>query len=228
MAYAISTTNNVPHGDSWRPPLAATRDAATAPSSPEPDNTSPRNPATVVSLSPEAWSALQPDRPELPQHEAPAPRDLGKIMEASRIEMELAKLDALDNARAANTETLHRFQATYTKLRDTPPKPAKILDEEGKERVLKLLEEGGLVLTIPKDGTFGFGKDGVIYMFRSDGTVTAEEDGVATSSKVQQRSLARYADMISWQQNLLRDTSSERAALLASRAALQGDEIATN
>jgi hypothetical protein len=232
MAQAISSSlaQAAPNGGNRSPAIGAEKPEGQAvQSSPQQPEASQRSPATMISLSPEAWDTLRTELsslPALPEYSAPEIRDLSKIGEARQIKAALNKLDELDKARGANTETLNRFQANYEKLRDTPPKPAVVLNEEEKAKALKLLKEAGLTLAIPKDGNYGFGKDGVIYMFKSDGTVTAEEDGVATSQESQQQSLARYTDMISRQQNLLRDTSSERTALLARQGALLGEAVA--
>ncbi|MDB5502160.1 MAG: hypothetical protein JWR89_2062 [Tardiphaga sp.] len=107
----------------------------------------PRRPSHDLFLSTEASGSLQTGLSSLaalPERSAPVIRDLGKIGEAHQIKAALNQLDQLDKARGANTETLNRFQANYKKLRDTPPKPAVVLNEEEKAEALKLLNEAGI------------------------------------------------------------------------------------
>jgi hypothetical protein len=225
-----------PAGDGRPTPIDASRlkyhgDAAAALSQASPSDT----PATVVTFSAEARDQLSSlTLPELPERPAlalsdPAPSsrlppfDFERHRKLAELEMKLGLLDRLEDMRAGRAESLKNLEASYIKMRDTPPKAAVKLDAKGVEKALKMLKDAGVALRIPgKDGNFGYGQDGVIYMFKGDGTVTAEENGVATSLENQQRALSQMDDMRVRLHDWLRDTSAERAALVAQRDALTG------
>lgn len=85
-----------------------------------------------------------------------------------------------------------------------------------------MLKDAGRTLTIPggKDGGYGFVQDGVQYNFKGDGTVTAQQEDVATSPQAQQEWLARLENSINHVSGFLTDTSARRDALTAQRNAL--------
>jgi hypothetical protein len=221
LAYAAPSSNNrSPAIGAEKPEGQAVQSSQQQPETPQ------RSPATIVSLSPEALDTLRtalPSLPALPEYSALEIRDLGRIGESRQIKWKLSELDQLDKARAANAESLKRMQLSYNKMRDTPPKAPVLLNAEDTAKALQMLKDAGRVLTIPEGGNYGYVEDGVQYMFKSDGTVTTQEEGVATSLEVQQDTLAKYADTISYFQNQLRDIAPERAALLARQGALLGD-----
>jgi hypothetical protein len=205
-------------------------------------NDSDRGPATQVSLSQDAMDHL--NVAQLPVREigrqappssrgtdpamqklaeAMTPEALDKFHQLHDLNLKISEIDRNEAARDSNTAALARFQASYEKTRDTPPKPAVVLNAADTEKALQMLKDAGVALTIPgKDGNFGYGKDGIQYMFRGDGTVTTQEESVATSFEMQQKMLSADQEAMSYYSNLLQDRSGERAALAAQRDALLG------
>jgi hypothetical protein len=230
MSQAISSSlaYAAPSGDNRPSAIAAERpEGQAAPSSPQPES-SPRSPATVVSLSPDAWGALHTELsslPALPAYIGPTPADMARFGEARQVQSKLRDLDQLDKAHAANQEALKNLQSSYDTMRDNAPKAPVALNAEGTAKALQMLKDAGRILSIPRGGNYGYVQDGIQYMFKSDGTVTTQQEGVATSLAGQQEALAKFAGTLAYFQNQLRDTAPERAALVARQATLQGDAV---
>jgi hypothetical protein len=155
--------------------------------------------------------------------EAMTPEALDKFDQLHDLNLKISEIDRTEDARDSNTAALAHLQESYKKLRDTPPKPAVLLNAADTEKALQMLKDAGVALKIPgKDGNFGYVKDGIQYMFRGDGTVTTQEEGVATSFEMQQKMLSSDQEAMSYYSNQLQDTSATRAALVAQRNALLG------
>ncbi|MDB5578221.1 MAG: hypothetical protein JWR80_3397 [Bradyrhizobium sp.] len=218
LAYAAA------NGDYRSSAVDAEKPAGQTAPSPQPE-TSQRSPATVVSLSPDAWGTLHTELsslPALPEHDVPTPADMARFGETRQVQAKLRDLDQLDKARAANEEALKNLQSSYDRMRDTAPKAAVVLNADDTAKALQMLKDAGRTLSIPKGGTYGYVQDGIQYMFKSDGTVTTQQEGVATSPAGQQEALAKFSGTLAYFQNQLRDTAPERAALVARQATLQG------
>ncbi|MDB5656568.1 MAG: hypothetical protein JWQ94_4181 [Tardiphaga sp.] len=190
------------------------------------------DPATVVTLSAEAQDRLDamklwevPQFKLLPEPEPSGftmtPDKMQQVKELKDLELKLGALDRLEEARSRNNEALQHLRASYKKLRDTPPKAAVKLNAEDTEKALQMLKDAGRTLIYPgKDGSYGYVEDGVQYNFKGDGTVTVQEEGVATSPQTQRQLFAAMDESMERLHDWLRDTSGERATLLSQREAL--------
>ena len=151
------------------------------------------------------------------------PEKMRQTMELKQLEMKLGALDRLEEARARNTEHLKRLEASYKRMRDTPPKAAVKLNAEDTRKALQMLKDAGRTPVYPgKDGNYSYVAGGVQYMFKGDGTVMVQQEGVATSPQSQQEMLATMDRSLARLHEWLRDTSGERAALVTQRDALLG------
>jgi hypothetical protein len=200
-----------------------------------------QNPATVISFSQTALnlmaamqsssSGISTDRFDRAMTSEQADQRAAQLsnsfagedaLQLDKVKVELSYLNRLEQNRDTYTAALERLQAAHAKMRDTPPKTAVTLNAADTAKALKMLKDAGRTLTIPgsKDGTYGFIQDGIQYNFKGDGTVTAQQEGVATSADAQQEWLARIEDSMSHISSFLTDTSARREALTTERDAL--------
>jgi hypothetical protein len=147
---------------------------------------------------------------------------LSNSFAADKVKVELSYLNRLEQNRDNYAAALKRLEASYAKMRDTPPKAAVTLNAADTAKALQMLKDAGRILTIPggKEGSYIFGKDGIQYNFKGDGTVTARQAGVATSVEAQTEMLAMMKDSMSHISDFLTDTSARREALTTQRDAL--------
>ena len=196
---------------------------AAQPAKPVEEPANAQRPATLVTLSQTARALLdQADSTPTPRVvEMPAggmtSEQVHNMFKVSKIEMELGRLDRLDEMRETYTGFLERTQASYAKVRDTPPKAAVLLNAEETEKALKMLSDAGRT---PGGESYGFLKDGLQYNFKDDGTVTVQEQGVATSKEMQRSIMESSEKSMSMYSELLEDTSGKRSELNAQRDAL--------
>ncbi len=180
-------------------------------------------PATLVTLSQTARALLdQADSTPTPRVvEMPAggmtSEQVHNMFKVSKIEMELGRLDRREAMRATNTVFLEMSKASYDKVRNTPPKAPVLLNAEETETALKMLSDAGRT---PGGESYGFLKDGLQYNFKDDGTVTVQEQGVATSKEDQRDLMELFEKSIKMHSKMLEDTSEKRSELNAQRDAL--------
>lgn len=143
-------------------------------------------------------------------------------MQLGRVKLELSYLNRQEQARDTNTAMLQRLQASYAKIRDTPPKAAVTLNAADTAKALKMLKDAGRTLIIPggKNGSYGFVQDGLQYNFMAGGKVTVQQEGVATSADTQKKWLAELENSMKYMSGLLADTSARRESLMTQRDTL--------
>lgn len=195
---------------------------AKAPGNPVPDQqgtpVQDRGVATEISLSQEALDHLSASPTEDSLY-----KSLQSKMEVAQINARIHMLDAQEERRSHNEDMLARLQASYAKMASTPPKAAVELTKDQIAEVLKKAEAQGYGKSLSAIGSVdnvGIVMDGKQYNFHKDGTVTMQDEGVATSLAQQQKMLASMQGIMDRVSKDLADTSQERSTLVAQRDAL--------
>jgi hypothetical protein len=170
---------------------------------------SAESPAVIISLSDDALAQLN----------GAAAKGETRLQVAA-LDAKIAHLDRQDALRAENANALAGVQGAYEKLRDTPIKPAVTLNAEDTTAAFQMLKEAGKTLPAGGWDSYGFVKDGVQYNFKRDGSVTVQEEGVATSAEQQAGILKSMSNMMSFISARSGDSSDQLQSLREQRASL--------
>ena len=218
----------VPLNADYRPPAIDSGKSEGEVASPTQPDSSPRGPATVISLSPESWTAAS--RPGLPLADAPpsgVPHLSEQQIELRRLNAEIRSADVRLNARDAFAKHFEATRASYDKIANTPPKAAVALDAGEIAEVVKKALSLGYNPLGGKDN-YSFGWEGKIYTFMADGSATVHEEGVATSVEQQQAAIQARQALFARATDPMTELTDQRSALAAQRDSLLGATVGTN
>jgi hypothetical protein len=174
-----------------------------------------RDPAVSVTLSDQAKSMLA----NISDLEARG--DAGeKRLQVAALDAKIAHFDRQKAMRAENADALAGVQGAYDKMRDTAPKPAVALNAEDTAAAYQMLKEAGKTLPAGPWDSYGFVEDGVQYNFKRDGSVTVQEESVATSAEHQAGILDSMSNMMSFLSGRLENAGDQLQSLREQRASL--------
>jgi hypothetical protein len=169
--------------------------------------------AVELTLSPEAHAALE--RLRSFSDETGIFESLGEEYMNNERELHDIRLSLWKRERAASQ--LQSLKERYSSLQAAEPKPAVELTGKAKEAALELAQKLGHK---PWGDNYAFGHDGMIYSFRSDGTVWVNDGDVPTSAEAKQQVLSGLSKLISEMESDMRfdvDAAIERRDALLAR-----------
>ncbi|MES0810364.1 hypothetical protein ABLO27_12850 [Roseibium sp. SCPC15] len=168
------------------------------------DRADQNNPEDIVQLSETAQNFVNQNSDSNDQTSSPSSstvrsslQDLGSPTEIEEAKVYLnAKMDQMERknrlsqieSAIAFAEGLKKFEADYTKIKDTEPVPAIELQGDELEAARKLVSTLDPSVK-SEDGTVLYVVDGKNYTFKPDGSATVNDNGVPTSEDDKQRVL---------------------------------------